>query len=289
MYVTEMRKRLLAAVKRGSQSFTPSELDYALQGSLHDMDLWSRSNRQADSITLTLGNPEVSLSAIVGFQPSRVTRVELAYTDRSAWSSAGISYAVNDIVSNVNKFYVCAEANTSSASNEPGTTGAASLWLIRNWKRGDRIDVKTYDTVARLVGDTDLVRVDISPYIRTNNESRGKPTVIGFLDANTAYVYPVPDVAYPVKVIQENPISEWSAGTCSVVDVDLPMGVLLPVIEMGAAWRLEPSAPINKDKQGQWMMMKDQLRSRLIIDVGEGDKDETYFRDHSDGYPCSRL
>jgi hypothetical protein len=289
MLLTEARKRLLAATKRGSSSFTNTELDYAIQGALHDMDLWSRCNRQSDSLTLTAGNPELSLTTIEGFRPDRVTRVELAYTDRGAWSASSVSYAVNDIVTNNAKFYVCETANVSSASNEPGVTDSNGVWQIRNWKRGDRLDVKTYDTVARMLGDSDVSYRESNPYVRTDNEERGKPSAIGFLDENTGYVFPVPDIAYPIKVIQESPIVEWLAGTCSTVDLDLPMAVLLPVIDLGAAWRLEPSAPINKDKQGQWMLMKDQLRSRLIIDVGDGEKDEAAFRDYTDGYWISNL
>lgn len=284
MRVSEMRTRLTTAVKRGlATSFTATECDYALQGAFHDLDLTGRVNRQEDSFNFQVGNPEVDMSVVIGLRPDRVVRIELGYRDRGAWSSASVSYLVNDLVSNDDKFYVCATANTSSASNEPGSSSSSSVWVLRNWKRGDVVEVQTYDTVARMLGDRDSYRRDSvnSAFVRTDNESRGKPSIIGAMTVDKWYCYPVPDIAYPGVVIQENPVDEWVAGGGNP-DIDLPLAVLLPVIDLGAAYRLDARHPDAQNWKAQWMEMKDRIRGKLIIATGMGIKDEALFRDFTD-------
>lgn len=278
MLVSAMRTRLLAVVKRGlNQSFTAAEADYALQGALQDLDLTGRVNRQESSFSFTLGKSYVDLSAITGLRPDRVRRVELAYTDRGNWSSAGVSYAVNDLVFNDNRYFVCTVANTSSTSNEPGTDGGNNYWVGRNWARGDEVEVFDYASVARYLGDSQSPPPFRNEYVIDQN-GQGKPVMIGALTATDWYCYPPPDLSYPGVIVMENPIDEWVAGVGDP-DIDLPAAVLFSVIDVGAAAKLDPENQQAKVWAAQWPALKDRIRSKLIITTGQMLKDETAFND----------
>ena len=282
MYVAEMRTRLLAAVKRGlNTTYTAAEQDYALQGALHDLDLTGRVNRQQDYFNFSAGNPSVILASIQGLRPDRVTRVEVGYLKRGSWALA-TAYAVNDLVFNDSRFYVCTVAHTSAADNEPGSSTGSNYWVGRQWDRGDRLNVQTYETIAQFLGDADSPPPYRNEFI-TDVNGQGKPRMFGFLNTEQAYCYPVPDIAYPGVLIQENPVDEWVAGEGNP-DICLPMAALLPVIDVGAAYRLDPRNPKSADWAAEWRESKDRIRSKLVITTGENLKDEAAFSDAFDNW-----
>jgi len=291
MQVSEMRTRLATALQRGDQSYSSTDLDYYLQMAFHDLDIKARVDRAIGTVTMLVDNPQVDLSTIAGFDPNRIVRCEIAYTDQGTWSGASVAYVVGDLVKGDGDpdsyFYAATTAHTSSASNEPGTEGGRSVWELRNWKRGNVIELKTYETVARLLGDSDNRVLDpLNPYVRDANVQRGKPTSVGVLNRQYAFLYPVPTSAWKMDVIQDEPVTEWIAGV-EDPDIDLPLSVLLAVIDPGAASKAEPSTGDGQRRAEMWRELKDAIRGRLIVAEGVGVKDELAFRDHTD-YPYVR-
>lgn len=285
MLVSEMRTRLRSAVLRGSTSYSDAEIDYALQSALQDLDLSARVQREVGQVTMTVNNPQVDLSSICGFRPDRMVRAETAFTFKGAWT-AGTSYSPVDMVSQVTPgpgFYVCTVANTASSGNQPGTSGGNGYWEYRAWKRGDKIELETYETVAAKLGDSDWRYFDWSNLYWLNQGMimRGRPIALGMLDQNIGYLFPVPINPWKLAIIQESPIDEWVAGQANP-DIELPQTVLLPLIDLGAAAALEPATSDGEVRARKWEVVKGRLRGKVIIANGIAEKNPVYYRDHTD-------
>lgn len=286
MLVSDARTRLKAAVLRGNSSYTDADLDYALQVALQDLDLTARVNRLSVNVPMRADDPRVSLQGVCGFMPDRVVRAEIAFTFRGAWQS-GTAYTPVDMVTYPGQqgFYVCTTGNTASASNAPGTEEGNSYWQNQLWRRGNKVDLVTYETIARQLGDGSGAQW--APLVAWpfpwawDQVARGMPTRAAFFDQDTAYVFPVPTSPWKLCLIMESPVADWIPGEQDP-DIDLPPIALYPTIDIGAASHLEPSTTDGQLRAAKWELMKSKIRGRCIIANGDEIKNPTSYLDHTD-------
>lgn len=296
MQLAELRKRVLARCRRAGSSFDNEEVDYAIQAALHEMDLQTFfAYSTTSALSLTINNPEVDVSSLTSsnddaFSPDRVIRAELAFTDQGTWAT-GQSYSVNDMVKGDGdpdaKYYVCVEAHTSSSSNEPGTA-SDSVWELTLSRRGDRIMLTDYATVARALGDGPHLRQHLPDDYVFDTEATGafgKPRIGAWRDQDTLVVYPVPDVStYKILFIQKQAVADWTTGVGSNVDIDVPRKILLPAIH-GMCWYLDP----DHGQAARWEQLFRRhvmdVDGQTIVDAGENPmKDHTAYEDHTDAF-----
>lgn len=106
----------LSDKRRWAQSFNTSEItaeDAVISGV---KAVLSREAGTGLGITI-----QVSVQA-------NAAKTDVKFTDRGAWSSGSVSYAVNDVVTQGGNDYLCRIAHSSSASDEPGTAGGFDFW-----------------------------------------------------------------------------------------------------------------------------------------------------------------
>lgn len=288
MQLPDLRQRVLARVRRGDSSFSPEEVDFAIQAALHEMSLTGYFSLSVTSaLTFTATNPQLDVSSL-NLRPETIKRAELSFTDRGTWSASSVSYAVNDLVQGDGnpdaKFYVCKLANTSSSSNEPGTSGGDSYWTARIWQRGDKIRLLDRETIGRIMGDRSYLRPFVPDdywFAQGPDDASGIPCVGGFWTEDLFYAYPVPDAAYKIVFLIQKPVDEWDAGTDAYVNIDVPEKVLLPATD-GMAWYLDP----NHEKAPTWRQLFDRhirlVDGGTLIDGQEFFKDPCAYRDHTD-------
>ena len=283
--LTDCEQRVLAAVKRGAASFTKEEIHFAIQSALHEADLSSYHSLELTSaLAMTANVPEIDVSSLTTMRPERVTRAFLSFTDRSTWAAAA-SYAFNDIVqgdgSPNSYYYTCKEAHTSSASNEPGTTGGDTYWVRRLWKRGDEIEIRDFKSIAHMLGDRPLFRLYLpTDYIFTDlsdGDNSGVPRVGAFMTQGIFVVYPPPDAAYKVTFLMQQAVTAWVPGTESDVDIDVPDNVLLPLLFYGAAYFLMPGTDEAQGRLASFRRHIQLIAGQTNVDAGIGYKDETAF------------
>lgn len=286
MLVSDARTRLSSAVLRGSSSYSDAEYDYALQSALQDLNLTARVNRLAVTTPMRAGDPRVSFRSICGFMPDRVVRAEVGFTSRGVWALATV-YAVGDLVtvSGQQGYFVCTTANTASADNQPSTEDGGGFWVNQLWTHGTKIDLETYTTVARSLGDgsgavwTPLIAW---PYPWAWDQvCRGTPTKLAFYTQDEGFLFPVPTAAWKLVLLMESPLADWIPGEQNP-DIDLPSIALYPTIDVGAAAYLEPATDEGQVRMRKWEMMKDQIRGWCIIDNGDEIKNPTAYLDHTD-------
>lgn len=300
MDLATLRDRVQSRVQRANVTFSPTDIDYAIQAALNELDLDSYfSLVYTDTVTLTVHNPEVTISGMLpsgvsdviteGIRPERVIRVELAYTDEGTWASA-TSYQVNDLVKGDGDpdsyFYVCTTANTSDADNQPGTDGGSAYWSRVMWKHGDLLTMVNRDTVARWLGDSPIAQ----PYLPvnfiaiTNIAESGKPTHCAFLTQDTLLVWPPPDDTYKLRMLLQYPLTEWEPGQSGTLEVAVPNNILLPAID-GMCYWLDPLHP----QSGLWRLRFDvhikKAAGLTIVDAGPSTRDPRAYLDITDGWP----
>lgn len=299
MLLASLRDRVLTRIKRGGTSFTPTEVDYAIQLALQELDLDAYfSLVYTDLATMTINNPEVSIAALLpdvatavntGIRPERVMRAELAFNDRGTWSAASVSYAVNDLVTGDGSpdsyFYECVEAHTSSASNQPGDSGGDDYWSRRQWKHGDVLDLLNRDAVARMLGDRPIFR----PYLPLDfvfapdpAGSPGKPRIGAFLTQDIFLVWPPPDVAYRLRFLIQYPVTEWEPGESDAVTLEVPDNILVPAID-GMCYYLDDTHKLAAFWKQRFEQHVRKAQGMTIVDAGAPTRDRSAYLDHTDG------
>jgi len=76
--------------------------------------------------------------------------ISYEYTDADAWSSSSVAYEIGDIKSNNGELFSCLRNHSSSAGDEPGTSGGLSYWAHYSFSSG-LLDI-SHNTVD-LTGD----------------------------------------------------------------------------------------------------------------------------------------
>lgn len=291
MLVSECRKRLMARAERGDNSITPYDQDIALQSALHRMQLSAHyATKTLATVPMTQGDPEVSVSSIANsgddLRPEDVVRVELAYSDQGAWADS-TAYVKRDLVKDNNKFYVCTVAHTSAtATNKPSVTNNA-VWERRMHKRGDRIDVLDHDSIMRMLGDTLEYNYHVVYEYLLNNEdgdTSGQPRAGGWRDEYTFVTYPPPDQAYLISFMVKRPVTDWEPGvkTADNIYIDVPKKILLPMIDFGALYYADTSRSDHAFLLTEFERHVDRVRGTIVVDDGEGVKDEAAFQGPED-------
>jgi hypothetical protein len=287
-----------ARVKRSAVSFTNVDVDYAIKQVVYDMDLETYfSLIYTDPVTMEQYNPEIDISGMVpadsgattatGIRPERVVRCELAYTDRGTWSGSSVSYSPQDLVKGDGTpdsyFYVCTTANTSSSSNEPGTSDGDGYWARRAWKRGDPINLINRDNVANRLGTGIVGGVYPMwwPFPDAGPQAPGQPVTGAFLTQDLFIVWPPPNLAYKMVFIMQYPVTEWEPGESGAVDLLIPDNIIIPAID-GICSKLDSDHPLAEKWERQFQVHKRKVMGTTIIDAGVPTRDRAAYLDHTD-------
>ena len=288
MELKQIRKRLLAAARRAGSDFDNEELDFALQSMLRDMELTDEySLEDTTAVAVTANNPELSLTTLNAtwadqFRPEKVSRCEISYTDQGAWATSTSYLKGIDLVSNDDKFWVATSDHTSSSSNAPTADG--SVWKRVLTKRGTRIDLVDYDTIARQLGDGVGVPLR-SGFVLADNDpaiSPSQPTTLGFQTQDKAYIWPVPDVAYKVLFTIKSEVAMWTAGTEATVEISVPEKILIPALNTGGVYYLDRDRNDSQQLKRDFDILKEKIQGALYVNRGVGFKDESAYVDGND-------
>jgi hypothetical protein len=288
MLLKQLRKRLLAASQRAGSSFDDEELDFALQTMLRDMELTdSYSYEDTTATAVSANDPEFSLTTLNAtwddqFRPEKVHRCEISYTDNGAWATSTSYLKGIDLVSNDSKFWVATSDHTSSSANAP--TADDSVWKRVLTKRGPRIDLVDYNTIARALGDGIGIPQQ-GGFVLADNDatiSPSQPTMLGFQSEDKAYVWPVPDVAYKVTFTIKSEVAIWTAGTEANVDISVPEKILLPAIATGGIYYLDRDRNDSQHLKRDFQALKNEIKGALFVNRGVGHKDESAYADGND-------
>ena len=305
MKLADLRDRVLARCQRANITFTPTDIDYAIQTALNELDLDSYfSLVYTDTAQMTTNNPQVNIAGLLpegvsnvtteGIRPERVIRVELAFNDEGEWTS-GTSYALNDLVQGDGTpdtyFYYCIAANTASALNTPGTTGGQTYWQRTLWQHGPVLALTNRDTVGRLLGDSPipLPYLPLNYLVATNaNMAPGVPTTCAFLTQDTLIVYPPPMQDYLIRMLIQYPLTEWEAGQSADIDIAVPNNILLPSID-GICYWLDAMHPDRDLWRQRFDLHKRKVMGMTIVDAGPAVRDPQAYIDVTNGYPYNPV
>lgn len=271
MTIAEMRAALDAALLGDSATRTTPDKDRAFRFAATEMIRATRCTRSTATKVVTAFNPAVDFSTVTGFRVERAIKFEAGYNSLGTWNDGLGAVAVNDLVTGDGdpdaRTYVCKAAHTAAADNEPGTSGGADYWLQIDWTRGTEIGFHSYENVRDYVNglwappDQDRYEpwVEGAPLSGTPGVGAGgRPRVIGFLTATTAYIGPVPDLAYPINVTFWSPLTSWTAGATdggtTATVLNIPDEYIEPVISYGAVAVLTRQSPDRLPQHPLWQM-----------------------------------
>ena len=206
------------ALQLPDAGFDKRRWDIAFQIAADEFVRKTRCIKTSDvSLSMTVDSAFLDYNSITDMHPSRVYEVELLYPGGSAWADS-TTYAINTLVTQSNKFYVCQAVHTG-----PGDATTSPATDTTNWS------VVYTDVVAEAVRrEYDWVRDNLSA--RSNQTyNPGQPFnvfnttsgeyYVGFQESGTDAVFSfIPDTAWRVRFIYWSPVTSWTAGSMGVYD-----------------------------------------------------------------------
>lgn len=240
MLLSELRDSAKLYI-RGGTSFADADYDRAARDCLHYMVSQGLDvMRSTATVTLTANDPHVDLTAPVaaGFRAERFIMAEIGYVDEGTWASAA-TYDINDLVQgdgNPDSYlWVCTQAHTASASNEPGSSGGAAYWTRVDNRLGTRLRYRAYNETVNPRGRRyPLVRHADGWYYYDDYQSdpnvaggltSDRPQLIGFRTPTDAYVWPTPERSFPLNLVWRSVVPAWeygAGGTVASIEFYLP-------------------------------------------------------------------
>lgn len=263
--LTDVRAIVRSSLHVSVQTYSDSEVDRAVKAAFNELITETSLSRTSGTITLTANDATVDVSTITLFRPERIVRAQIVYNDRSTWLTA-TAYAVNDLVrgdgSPDSLLYVAHTAHTSSASNEPGGSSTTDNWTRVNWKGGFQVQIKDYDFVASLLDGEPTEMPIVQATIETGPATESaRPFCIAFFDSDTAFVYPVPDIAYKLEIIYKQALETWTDGASggSVTFASIDNEFISQAAWLGPLTYLETS----DTQSAHWSRYRDEWRRLL--------------------------
>jgi hypothetical protein len=225
MKLSEITRQAQLALRAGATSYDKKDIESALIPAamelLEEIPVLVVSN---GAVTCTADNAELDFSSVTGFSAEAIKQVEIGYT-KSTWATATAYTADLNLVtgdgSPDSKLYLCTTSHTSGASTEP----PGSNWTQVLSNQGTRVNRKSYQ--------------DIMGKIRNLGTTVDRPQEIGWENENTAFLWPAPDLAYPVDIIYEATLDnvnfdpDTDVGTLEVIDVTIPDRYVTPLAWWG--------------------------------------------------------
>ena len=297
MLLSEIRDRTRDVLQVDSSTYSDSRIDRAVQMVFNRAILRvPRLTQASATATVAADNPEVDISGFQSFRRERFLGAEIAYSDQGTWT-VSTAYTKNQLVTGDGSpdslFYRCTADHTSSANDEPGNTGDwQSYWQQVAWKGGWQLSKVAYHTIAlRLNGEPQIERVQYdSNSISFVNTARSEK--IGFKDNDTAYLYPVPDSAYTLRVFYTEPlllkngagaVQSWTIGgvTEGTYSPNIDDEYIDPLITHGVAPLCEQPFAGRDGGSGDILPALDQwlneLRGLVAPSAGVVEKDENCY------------
>lgn len=235
--IANMRDIIWQATASVESDYSKIEVDRALRVACQEFVRRTKVTRANGSKTLTVDNPVVDTSAITGFRPERFISAEVGYDDRGTWATS-TSYTKRQLVVGDGTpdayIYYCVTSHTSSADNEPPN----AVWSRVYSRLGDEITGPySYEHI----------RDRLTVYGQT-----GMPEEIAFEDLDTGYVWPVPNLAYPIKIWFYNDLTSWTLGGSDSTTLNIPDEYLDTICWTGAAAVLDEPQPDTLASNPQW-------------------------------------
>lgn len=262
----DAREMLERALQHVAGSSDPELLDESILFACDEVWRETSVTQVTSEFDCTADQATVNLAAsLTQFRPEFFLRAEAGLIDRGTWATA-TAYVVGDMVQGDgtpdSKLYKCSQAHTSSASDQPGDSGANSAvyWTQIAWQERDPLESIDMDTMARK-----LTGRSTGLYIAGQAIDEGKPSFISFESGSLAFVHPVPDKAYPLFITwKQRPTSaEVEIGTRSAAQItfNIPDDLLRGTIAWGAAAYHAVSDPVELGGNSRWQRFQQLLRS----------------------------
>lgn len=223
--------------------------------------------RKSGTVDTTAGTAEVSLSSLAAadggtgpytdFRAEYLIRAELMYKDQGTWADA-TAYVKNELVQGDgtpdSKYYVCREAHTSDAANdEPGTgTNWTRYWRNVAWKRNSLLRVVDFATISDKLDSNIIDEQWVVPEITSS-----EPNQIALDYPGTAYLWPVPDTVYTVRLTYRSPFTGTDTGNPTL---NVPDEYMHGILQWGAPAALQHTSPENKFANDAWSKWQNWLR-----------------------------
>lgn len=295
--LAEIRKRVTNALRMtdaptSSDAYPFETIDRAFVDIATELILASQVTKTVDeTLTLTDGNPYLDTSSITGFRSDRLIRASTTLSDQGTWSGSSVSYAVDDLVVGDGSpdayFYRCRVAHTSEAANEPPN---ATYWERVGWAGNYPARLADFDTVSRLLNQQPFSRSDMGAYrewplMETGGSTTGaRPDLVAFLSETKAYFHPVPDRAYPVRLIWRKPLT-WSGaftpGTASTtLTQNIPDEWISDICRWGVVAMLVYQDPGKRHASlewGEWQRAKTRAIGKANSEMGETLRDPAQY------------
>lgn len=213
--VEDMRDIVRSAGRRlgDTATFPDTDVDDAFAWAAN---LWMERVRRRDTFThdLTAGSSAVDLTSTTAtFDLGRLLKVSGQYKNIGAWSDAGVSYSVDQVVTNDGSAYRCIQAHTSSALNEPPNT---SFWSKTDPNYQWDMEQWSYDQLAQ------ELELNAQAESTGTDPVKFRTSAIAFETADVAIVYPRPQVVYTLKVLWMPTLIAWTFGADASTVLNLP-------------------------------------------------------------------
>ncbi len=268
--LADLRTRVLFAVRGGDAAYPPSQIDVALQQAIDEAALQTHCRRVVGTVTLTAYDPRVTVSSLTvagvtatDFLPGRLIDAQIGYHSRGTWSAALGSVAVNDLVqgdgSPDSSWYVCTAAHTAASDNEPPND---SYWSLVQVPTGTPLTIRAVPDLLDFHRGSGPWYIDRSRYYDESPlATPGRPHSIGFgPELGQAWVYPTPEMAYPLRLYYWRGGPTWTPGTSATISFDLPDEVLSAAAQYGAPAHLMHLSEDSGRAMTLWRLYENRLR-----------------------------
>lgn len=223
--------------------------------------------RKSGTVDTTADTAEVSLSSLTAadggtgpytnFRAEYLIRAELQYKDQGTWATS-TAYSVNELVQGDGdpdaKYYVCITAHTSDTANDqPGDgTNWTTYWRQVAWKRNKELMLVDFGSISNKLESTMVDDTWVIPELTSD-----EPTQIALDYPNTAYLWPVPDSVYTLRVTYRSPFVDTDTGDPTL---NIPDEYVHGILQWGAPAALQHTSPENRYANDAWAKWQGWLR-----------------------------
>ena len=274
--LTDVRAIVRSSLHVGVQAYSDTEVDRAVKAAFNQAIRETSITRTSGTVTLTAESATVDVSSLTLFRPERIVRAQITYSDQGTWTTS-TSYAVNDYVVGDGtpdaKNYRAHTAHTSAAANEPGS-GGTDVWTQVNWLGGFEIELVDYSNMAWLLDGQAEPRASQKATVETGpGTESGRPNRMAFKDSDTAYCWPVPDIAYPLEIQYQQALETWTDGAsgASVTFASIEDEFVHELAYWGPIVFLSYSDTQSahwKRAKSEWQNLLDRLRGHVNYNPG---------------------
>lgn len=262
MTVSEMLTRARLVMRVDSDDWLDTDLERFAIYCGHELVQTCNCTRTTATLNATANTPELDLSGVTDFRQERLLEARVTYNDRGTWATA-TAYAVNDLVQGDGTpdalYYTCVTAHTSDADTEPPD----SNWTRVRFTPGTHLQHTAAHNIRAAYNQTlTLASPDADAgWTWTNaTEDLGRPHHLGMVTDTLAWLYPTPDIAYPITLVYDATFAEWTIGQSPSFVLNVPDEFAVKIATEGIPAVAMAGHPEALAGNPLWAMFKESCR-----------------------------